>query len=172
MAGYYLAPIGEVFRAMLPPVTELTSRRQIVLTDVGKALASDLQQGKFLTELSGSEGEFLQKLLEKKGVLQFASYSRVGIELDALQRLQRRGYVQIQETVQGRKRKVHNVIVWKGREAAAEKPLAEKEERIRALLETERGPLPLPQLLKLAGVSRGLVERMLRDGLLASWEEP
>src|SRR5258708_12065695 len=76
IAGYYLAPIGEVFRAMLPPVTQLAVRRQIVLTDAGKALASDLQQGKFLTELSGSEGEFLQKLLAKKGVLQFTSYSR------------------------------------------------------------------------------------------------
>jgi primosomal protein N' (replication factor Y) len=172
IAGYYLAPIGEVFRAMLPPVTELTARRQIVLTDAGKALATDLQQGKFLTELSASEAEFLQKLLEKKGLLQFTSYPKLGIELDALQRLQRRGSVQIQETVQGRKRKVHNVIAWKGREAAPEKSLAEKEERIRALLEAERGPLPLPQLLKLAGVSRALIERMLRDGLLQSWEEP
>ena len=172
IAGYYLAPIGEVFRAMLPPVTELTARRQIVLTETGKALASDLQQGKFLTDLSGSEAAFLQRVLEKKGVLQFTSYPKLGIQLDALQRLQRRGYVQIQETVQGRKRKVHNVIAWKGREAGSPKPLAEKEERIRALLETERGPLPLPQLLKLAGVSRALIERMLREGLLASWEEP
>jgi primosomal protein N' (replication factor Y) len=172
IAGYYLAPIGEVFRSMLPPVTELTARRQIVLTDTGKALATDLRQGKFLTELSGNEAEFLQKLLEKKGVLQFTSYPKLGIALDALQRLQRRGHLQIQETVQGRKRKVHNVIAWKGREPATEKPLAEKEERIRALLESERGPLPLPQLLKLAGVSRALIERMLRDGLLESWEEP
>ena len=172
IAGYYLAPIGEVFRAMLPPVTELTARRQIILTDAGKALAADLQGGKFLTELSGSEAEFLQKLLEKRGVLQFTASPKLGIELDALQRLQRRGYVQLEETVQGRKRKVHNVIVWKGREASAENSLAEKEERIRALLETERGPLPLPQLLKLAGVSRALIERMLRDGLLESWEEP
>src|SRR5713226_6484637 len=72
IAGYYLAPIGEVIRAMLPPVTELTARRQIVLTDAGKGLATDLREGKFLTELSGNEAEFLQKLLEKKGVLQFA----------------------------------------------------------------------------------------------------
>src|SRR5579859_5974848 len=172
IAGYYLAPIGEVYRAMLPPVTELTARRQIVLTDSGKAIATDLQQGKFLTELSGSEVELLQKLLRKKGVLQFTSYPKLGIEVDALQRLQRRGYLQIQETVHGRKRKVHNVIAWKGGEAAAEKSFAEKEVRIRALLETERGPLPLPQLLKLAGVSRALIERMLRDGLLESWEEP
>src|SRR5258705_12181119 len=39
IAGYYLAPIGEVFRAMLPPVTELRTERQIVLTDSGRAAA-------------------------------------------------------------------------------------------------------------------------------------
>src|SRR5713101_4541844 len=33
IAGYYLAPAGEVFRAMLPPVTELKSQRRIILTD-------------------------------------------------------------------------------------------------------------------------------------------
>src|SRR5258707_13071930 len=35
IAGYYLAPIGEAFRAMLPPVTELRIERQIVLTASG-----------------------------------------------------------------------------------------------------------------------------------------
>ena len=34
IAGYYLAPVGEVFRGMLPPMTELTSRREIVLTEL------------------------------------------------------------------------------------------------------------------------------------------
>src|SRR5574340_1518024 len=33
IAGYYLAPIGEVFRAMLPPVTEIAVRRQVLLTE-------------------------------------------------------------------------------------------------------------------------------------------
>jgi primosomal protein N' len=33
IAGYYLAPIGEAFRAMLPPVTDLSPRREIVLTE-------------------------------------------------------------------------------------------------------------------------------------------
>src|SRR6202011_4412819 len=46
------------------------------------------------------------------------------------------------------------------------------EERVRELLEAERGPLPLPLLLKLAQVRRALIERMLRDGRLDSWEEP
>jgi primosomal protein N' (replication factor Y) (superfamily II helicase) len=35
IAGYYLAPIGEVFRAMLPPLTELKTQREIVLTAAG-----------------------------------------------------------------------------------------------------------------------------------------
>ena len=178
IAGYYLAPIGEVFRAMLPPVTELTARREILLTEAGKTLAGELNQGKVHSDLSGTEAEFLQKLLEKKGVLPFAAASKAGLGLEALQRLQRRGYLQIQETMQGRQRKTQTVVAWKGKRGEAEikegglkPPLREKEERIRALLETERGALPLPQLLKLAGVSRALIERMLRDGLLESWEE-
>src|SRR5215470_1704562 len=161
IAGYYLAPIGEVFRAMLPPVTELSARRQVALTEAGKTLARELQQGKFLTDFSGGEAEFLQRLFEKKGTLRFTSPSKLGIELEALQKLERRGYVQIQETMQGRKRKVQTVIAWKGEgidatseEGGVQPALRCKEERIRALLETERGPLPLPQLLKLAGVSR------------------
>src|SRR5260370_25509384 len=39
IARYYLAPVGEVIRAMLPPVTELKSQRQIILTDAGREAA-------------------------------------------------------------------------------------------------------------------------------------
>ncbi|MGB9477659.1 MAG: primosomal protein N', partial [Candidatus Acidiferrum sp.] len=98
--------------------------------------------------------------------------------LEALQKLQRRGYLEIRETVHGRKRKTQRVVAWKGSggqtEGGTKAPAGweEKAERIRVLLEAERGPLPLPQLLKLAQVSRTLIERMLRDGLLESWEEP
>jgi len=172
IASYYLAPVGEVFRAMLPPVTELTARRQIVLTEAGKALANDVKAGKFLSDFSPNETEVIETLRERKGVLTFSSYSKLRIELAFLRRLVKRGYVEVQESVEGRKRKVQTVIAWNGREPSPEtKPLAEKEQRIRALLETELGALPLPQLLKLAGVSRAMIERMLRDGLLDSWEE-
>src|SRR5262249_31321124 len=63
------------------------------------------------------------------------------------------------------------VIAWKSSidDTAS---LGEKEQRIRTILESERGPLPLPQLLKLAHVSRAIIDRMLRDNLLQSWEEP
>ena len=40
------------------------------------------------------------------------------------------------------------------------------------MLQAERGPLPLPQLLTLAEVSRAAIDRMLAEGLLDSWQEP
>jgi primosomal protein N' (replication factor Y) (superfamily II helicase) len=171
IANYYLAPIGEVYRGMLPPVTELAAKRQIALTEAGKTLAADFKQGRFLTDLSGPETDFLLKLLENKGKLALSSTAKLGISPEAFQRLQKRGYIQLQETLEGRKRKTQTIVAWKTGDSAQENALNEKENRIRALLQTERGALPLPQLLKLAGVSRALIERMLRDGLLESWEE-
>jgi primosomal protein N' (replication factor Y) len=171
MASYYLAPIGDVFRAMLPPVTEISLKRLVVLTEAGRALAEKWIDRTTRSDLDGAEADFLQKVLEKKGGLALGTGSKVGLTPEALQRLQQRGYLEIRETVQGRKRKMQNVVAWKGN-AATEEKSGEKEERIRALLETERGPLPMPQLLKLAQVSRALIERMLRDRLLESWEEP
>jgi primosomal protein N' (replication factor Y) len=119
--------------------------------------------------MSLAEVEFLRKLVQEKGAMRFGSGAKIGFEPQALQRLQRRGYIEIRETVQGRKRKTQQVVAWKG-EAA--EPRGEKEERVRALLATERGPLPIPQVVKLANVSRAIIERMRRDGLLDGWEEP
>jgi primosomal protein N' (replication factor Y) (superfamily II helicase) len=187
IAGYYLAPVGEVFRAMLPPVTELKSQRQIVLTDAGREAAESLSGGELSHGLTSVEAAFLAKLKEKKGTLPLGPAAKLGVDAASLQRLQRRGLVEIRETMQGRNRRTQRVIAWKGGAAAAVEESAAKkseekdnaetqrklgEERVRELLETERGPLPLPQLLKLAQVTRSFIERMLRDGMLESWEEP
>jgi len=175
IAGYYLAPIGEVFRAMLPPATEWKSRREIVLTEAGREAAETAKAaGLSPHELSESEAALLAKLQEKKGRLPFAAAGKLGVSAAALQKLQRRGLIDIREVVKGRERRTQRVIAWKGKAAqsGSPRPFAEKEEKVRALLETERGPLPLPQLLKLAQVTRSLIERMLRDGLLETWEEP
>jgi len=186
IAGYYLAPVGEVFRAMLPPVTELKSQRQVVLTEAGREATESLSGGELSHGLTVSEAEFLAKLKEKKGTLLLGPAAKMGIDAAALQRLQRHGLIEIREIVQGRKRKTQRVIAWKGSAVSAAEQAAGKneekvnaetqrkrrEEKIRELLEAERGPLPLPRLLKLARVTRSFIERMLRDGMLESWEEP
>ena len=187
IASYYLAPIGEVFRAMLPPVTDISRKRVVVLTETGRALAEKLKLGTALTDLGPPEVNLLQKLASKKDSMEMAAVNKTEITAESLAKLQRRGYVEIRESVQGRKRKTQRVVAWKGNSSGSEgnnheveersgginPPLrGEKEEKIRGLLETERGPLPLAQVIKLEQVSRGVIERMLRDGLLESWDEP
>jgi primosomal protein N' (replication factor Y) (superfamily II helicase) len=171
IAAYYLAPVGEVFRAMLPPVTEIALKRHIVLTESGTSLARQLKKGSALTDLSGTEIDLLLRLLEKSGELLLGAGSRLGTTPEELQRLQKRNYLQIRETVRGRKQKTQNVVAWSAKHETSEQ-LGEKESRVRELLQTERGPLPVPQLLKLAHVSRTLIDRMHRDGMLETWEEP
>ena len=173
IAGYYLAPAGEVFRMMLPPLTELKSQRQIILTDAGRETAESLSGGELSHGLSGAEAAFLAKLKEKKNALQLSPAAKVGLDASSLQKLQRIGLIEIRESIQDMKRRTQRVIAWKGIPAGSLTPRApnEKEEKIQMLLQTERGPLPLAQLLKLAQVRRSVVERMLLEGLLESWQE-
>ena len=179
ISEYYLAPVGEVFRAMLPPVTEIKSQRQVFLTDAGRDFLDSLRRNPLLPELSAEEISLLKKLGEKS--LSTSAVLKVGVSPTTLQRWQRRGLVEIRESTTARKHRTQLVIAWKEpsetkiqeKEASgkAETRRTQKEERIKQLLQTERGPLPLVQLMTLADVSRAVVERMLRQGSLQSWEE-
>src|SRR5713226_6420914 len=119
IAGYYLAPAGEVFRAMLPPVTELKSQRQIILTDAGREAADSLSGGELSHGLTSQEAAFLARLQQKKGAMPLGPTAKLGVDASALQRMQRRGLVEIRETVEGRKRRTQRVIAWKGGALAA-----------------------------------------------------
>jgi len=173
IAGYYLAPVGEVFRAMLPPVTELRTERQIVLTASGRAAAD--KEAAATRALNPQHHAFLMQLRDKGGATPSAFATKLGLDDAMLQRLRRTGFIEIRESMLGRKAKTQRVIAWKGVagivEGDAQAPAFDtKVERVKAALEA-RGPLPLAQLLRVAQVSRSVIERMLRDGSLESWEE-
>jgi primosomal protein N' (replication factor Y) len=181
IAQYYLAPPGEVLRTMLPPVTELRTQRQVALTDAGRAVAESLSGGELSHGLTRAESDFLARLKEKKGLLSLDSAAKLQIDAFSLERLRKLALIELRESVLGRKARTQRVIAWKSineQEKDSQKPDAEaqiaqtkhNEEIVKAAL-TARGPLPLPQLLRVAKVSRAVVERMLRDGLLESWEE-
>lgn len=172
ISSYYLAPLGEVFRAMLPPVTELNLRREIRLTARGRDARQSLGGGELSHGLTAAEAAFLEKANAKKAPVLFSTAAKMAISRAALQKLRQRGLIEIHESLEDTKRKSHTIVAWKGFRDKAETALKEKEDKIRTLLETERGPLPLPQLLKLAKVSRSMIDRMRAGGLLESWEEP
>jgi primosomal protein N' (replication factor Y) len=173
IAAYYLAPIGEVFRAMLPPVTELRTERQVVLTDLGSAAAG--KEATATSSLTPEQHAFLRHLRDKGGALPFAAAAKSALDDAALQRLHRAKLIEFRESMLGRKAKMQRVIAWKGvagvAPQAAQSPAVDaKTDRVKAALET-RGPLPLAQLLRVANVSRSVIERLLREALLESWEE-
>lgn len=170
IANYYLAPVGEVFRAMLPPVVEMRTQKLVTLTDAGRGAVASLSGGELTHGLSRKEVEFLAKLAPTKDPVPFASATKFGLDAGSLERLRRQGLIEVRETLRGRKAKTHRVVAAKGGAEASAATLDERAVRVRAQL-VERGPLPLPQLLKLAQVSRAVIERMLRDALLESWEE-
>jgi len=171
IASYYLAPVGEVFRSMLPPPTEISSQREVLLTAAGRALAEEQAKNFLLAGNAEDEAGALAVLSKKGKAISLAAAVKLGIIAELLQRLQRRGLLDIRETVRGRKQRTQRIIAWKGSDAPRTVD-AEKLERLRALLETERGPLPLSQLLKLARMSKPFIERSIREGILTSWEEP
>jgi primosomal protein N' (replication factor Y) len=171
IASYYLAPVGEVFRSMLPPPTEISSQREVLLTAAGRALAEEQAKKFLLAGNAGEEAGALAALAKTGEAISLTTAVKLGITAELLQRLQRRGLLEIRETVRGRKQRTQRIIAWKGSDAPRAGD-AEKLERLRALLETERGPLPLSQLLKLAHLSKPLIERWIREGILTSWDEP
>jgi primosomal protein N' (replication factor Y) (superfamily II helicase) len=199
IANYYLAPVGEVFRAMLPPVIEMRTQRQITLTEAGRDAVASLSGGELTHGLARVEVEFLAKLAAKKEPLAFASAAKFGLDAGALEWLRRQGLIEIRETVLGRTAKTQRVLAWKkdAEKDSAERQMAQRfqgdesqgvrgdeesggpkferdfDDKVRRVRDelAERGALPLQLLLKLAGVSRAVVQRMLREGLLESWEE-
>ena len=175
ISGYYIAPIGEVFRTMLPPLTELRTERQIVLRDSpsaagrgpGHSRSPDAgeQPPMQVPRTAAADANLLAQLREKGGVVPFASAAKLGVDEAALNRLRRAGLIEFRESMLGRKAKTQRVIAWKGSQESSDNV-----ETLRAALE-ERGPLPLPQLLRVAKVSRGVIDRLVRNGTLDSWEE-
>jgi primosomal protein N' (replication factor Y) len=164
IASYYVAPVGEVYRAMLPPLIELRAQQTIVLTEAGRAASSSL------FDESAATTKLFQNVRDAKAAFPLQAATRAGVPLDELLKLQRRGLIEIRHQIESRKRRTQKIIAWKSASFEIVPP-DERQARLKQLLTSERGPLPLPVLMKLAGVSRAVLERMLRDGKIESWEE-
>jgi primosomal protein N' (replication factor Y) len=178
VGGYYVAPLGEVFRAMLPPQIDLRHEREFLLTDAGRARRSELDAAGNRSESEVAEMALLSLMeIEGRPVRADRLHKLPGGEA-AAERLLRRKQLESREVAVRRQARVQKIVAWNAAHAgpssaeAASASLPEKEARVFHVLAEERGPLPLPQLAKLARVSRPLVERMIREEKLKSWEEP
>src|SRR5580692_657344 len=178
VSGYYVAPPGEVFRAMLPPQIDLRHEREYLVTDAGRARRAELDAGGNRTEEEITDLALLSLLeIEGKPVRADRLRKLPGGE-QAAERLLRRKQLEAREVAVRRQARVQKIVAWNTDQSEhsqlvdANVALPEKEARVFRVLAEERGPMPLPQLAKLAKVSRTLVERMIRQEKLKCWEEP
>ena len=188
VAGYYLAPVGETFRAMLPPAVELRVAREWQITCLGRAYLLELQS---LANRSANEVDDLAllQLCEVQGQpIRGELIRRLPGGPAASARLLRAGRLSVREVGLRRPERTQKIVAWRSATivspadparpdpARADQPQSaaanSTEARVERVLAEERGPLPLTQLLTLARVSRSAIERLQRQGKLHVWEEP
>ncbi len=180
VAEYYLAPVGDTFRMMLPPAVEMRVSREWRINEAGRARLQELRS---LTNRSESEiAEMALLELCEVGAKPVAGalMRKLPGGDEAAARLRRRGQIALHEIAQRRAARTQKIVAWRQDAANLSAPAASgqtapsraSQERVRQILAEERGPLPLVQLLKLAGVSRSVVDRLARQGNVQVWEEP
>jgi primosomal protein N' (replication factor Y) len=104
-ASYYLAPLGEVLSAALPSGERASASRRVSLTDAGKAAVADGNPpGLAAMALDAADRAFLARL-KKARTLSFAGIVRTSsAELQRVNFLVERGFVEIADTVRGTSR--------------------------------------------------------------------
>ena len=168
ISRYYFAPIGETLRAMLPPEIELRLDRTYTMTDSGRAHFRELVDASEKMGVSSAELDLLDYIQMKDGTP--ARLERKPGAKALAEKMVRRGYLSGREILRHRKSRTQRIVAW--RQNRTETVAGDAEERIREVLLTERGPVPLRVLVEKARVSRAPIERLERAGVLESWQEP
>ena len=185
VADYYLAPLGDTFRTMLPPAVEMRVSREWRINDAGRARLQELRSLPSRSETEIAEMALLELCEVGAKPVAGALMRRLPGGEAAAARLRRRGQIAVHEIAQRRAARTQKIVAWRQdagdfpAQAVSEEAKPTRagsaraaQERVRQILAEERGPLPLLQLLKLAGVSRPVIERLARQGHVQVWEEP
>src|SRR5580700_2664113 len=176
ISRYYVAPIGETMRAMLPPEIEVRHDREYSLSDAGRAYLAQLTSGAETTEEESTARALLERVNNEDGAASTTQIRRWPGGEAAAERLVRRGYLSAREVLRKRRTRTQKILAWNPEQAdpRAQTGLSKNdaEERIKEVLTAVRGPLPLAILAAKAGVSRAVILRLEKKGRLLSWEEP
>lgn len=170
VSRYYLAPIGETFRAMLPPEIEFRHDREYSLTDAGRKYWQELADAAEKTDAESAEFDLLRKIDSQGQSTPSKRLLRKALPEAMAERLVRRGLLSAREVVRQKHTRMQKIVAWNA--ANTEPAAAGAEERIREVLTTTRGPLPIGLLIEKAQVSRSVIQRLEKKSRLLSWDEP
>jgi primosomal protein N' (replication factor Y) len=173
ISKYYVAPIGETFRSLLPPETEIRQERAYTLTDTGSEYLAELVARGPANEREVGDLAALDIAKGANAPTKLARFRSVPAARETVERLVRAGHLTWSETVVRRKERLQKIVAWNAaKPGSATKPLDEKQSRVRDALFEAGVPLPLPILIVAAGVTRRLIENLAELGRVIVWEEP
>jgi primosomal protein N' (replication factor Y) len=173
ISRYYVAPIGESIRAMLPPDTKLRFDREYWITEIGRAYLQDLSGSEELTDVEKAEFAFLkhfEKSDDRENSILSARVRRMSGGESSAHALIRRGYLASREVAKTRTTRTQQIVAWNHENPDA--PANESELRAKEILTVTYGPLPANKLLEAAKISRALLSRMGKTGRVRIWDEP
>jgi primosomal protein N' (replication factor Y) len=169
ISEYYLAPAGEVFRAMLPLGSEIRQTRRMKITEVGTHCLAELGSSLLEEVRTGDEAQFLSYLSEHPGAAEatlrrkFSKPSR-----DLISEALKQGWAQLEE-VESARRKVLAVTMTSPEGVEhAENHLSPVARRITDALRKQQGFIrDHRELLKSARATLSALKKLERDGLLS-----
>ncbi|MGH9745415.1 MAG: replication restart helicase PriA [Candidatus Acidiferrales bacterium] len=169
ISRYYVAPIGETLRAMLPPEIELRHDREYSLTDAGRVYLDELGSGEETTDTEAAERDLLRHIEGSS-----TAKRRKRVDQAVAEKLVRSGYLTAHDVLRQRNTRTQKIVSWKpsAPDQINDKPFGEPEKRVREVLADAGAPLPLELLIKKAAVTLLVIKRLEKAGLLDTWEEP
>lgn len=109
VAGYYLAPVGEVFRSMLPPLVEVRAVQELTRSPAGAAYLMELLALEERTGDERTEAAILQAFSGEDVPLGAARFRKLPGGEAALARLLRRGALEARAVIRPRARRAFRV---------------------------------------------------------------
>ncbi|HEV2298513.1 MAG TPA: primosomal protein N' [Candidatus Acidoferrales bacterium] len=167
VSRYYVAPIGETLRALLPPLAELRQDREYKITVQGRKLLEGLQERGPVEAGESTDLAILELLSRQNKSVKTARIRRLTGGEAAAERLVRLGCVEARDCIHRTHERVQKIFSWNPSAVAQD----ETEERLHGLLTSERGPLPLTVLLE-EKIAQAVAAKLEKKGKLISWEEP
>ena len=153
VADYYLAPEGEVFRAMLPLGVEVETRRVVRLTAAGHSFVSPVTDA-----------------LRHRALPEVAVRRRFGLTEADLRKLERDGVIERVSEARRREERRNVLVALAANPDAVRGPATrtgKREQRVVQLLISAGAPVPAAELAARARVPAALLRQMAARGLLA-----
>jgi len=161
ISSHYLAPVGEVIKAALPPGAAQPLERFVSLTEEGRQAneARDL----------GCRALRLLEEIGRRGEVPWRELSPSQRRL--LPSLKERGLIRVEERPRGRPLRLRKKLFLRLSPSSPEVKVSEKEREILSILERE-GELPLEVLRKGQRRASDIVRRLMEKGvIMGEWRE-